>query len=104
MTKGHPFSPKDAFSMFDSMGKEITLTHVEEPAAQVFFDPKLAAPYDVIDLRHARSRAAVEAGRHLGERLVDPSPQLKANMRALLQSGKGIVFFHHAIAGWAPLA
>ena len=102
MTKGHAFNPKDAFfGMFDSMGKEITWTHVEEPAAQLFLDPKNAAPYDVI-VTYAmpgRERQFKQDGTSENA-LVDPSPALKAGMRALLQSGKGIVFFHHAIAGW----
>jgi type 1 glutamine amidotransferase len=102
MTKGHAFNPKDAFfGMFDSFGKEITYTHVEEPAAQVFLDPKLAAPYDVI-VTYAmpgRERQFKDDGTSANA-LVDPSPQLRAGMRALLQSGKGIVFFHHALAGW----
>jgi type 1 glutamine amidotransferase len=32
--------------------------------------------------------------------LVEPQPSVKDGLRALLQSGKGVVALHHAIAGW----
>ncbi len=49
ITKGHPF-PRDAFfEMFDAL-PGVKWTHVEQPAAQVFFDPKLAKPYDAFVL------------------------------------------------------
>ena len=104
MTKGHPFAPKDAFfGMFDSMGSDISYRHVEEPAAQEFYDPALAKDYDVFVIYSmpGRERQFNPANPTAENPLVNPSPELRNNMKALLQQGKGMVFFHHAIAGWA---
>jgi type 1 glutamine amidotransferase len=104
MTKGHPFAPKDAFfAMFDSMGSDISYRHVEEPAAQEFFDPALAKDYDVFVIYSmpGRARQFNPANPTAENPLVNPSPELRKNMQALLRQGKGMVFFHHALAGWA---
>ncbi len=101
ITGGHAFTREPFYATFDSFGKEITWTHVEHPAAQVFFDPKYAAPYDVFVLFDLIGR-----GRKVGpdgtEQTIDvePSPALKKGMKALLQTGKGMVIFHHAVGSW----
>jgi len=44
VTKGHPFDHNTFFALFDSL--DIRWTHVEQPAARVFFSPEFAADYD----------------------------------------------------------
>jgi len=102
ITKFHPFDREPFFQMFDALGKDITWTHVEQPAAQVFFNPEIAKPYDVFVLYDAfagRVRRAKADGTFENVE-TEPSPELRRNFKALLQQGKGFVFFHHALASW----
>lgn len=46
VTKGHPFERDAFFNIFDSI--DVNWTHVEQPAARVFFSPELAAGYDAL--------------------------------------------------------
>lgn len=101
ITGGHGYDREPFFSMFDSFGKEITWTHVEYPAAEVFLDPVNAAPYDVFVLFDLAGRVRT-AGSEGHVQLVDvePSLRLRNGMKELLQKGKGMVFFHHAVGSW----
>ncbi len=103
VSKYHQFDRENLFVAFDNMGQDITWTHVEHPAAEAFYDPRLAAPYDVLMFYDAF------AGREQRRRpdgttetiYAPPSAQTQANLKALMQAGnKGFVFFHHAIASW----
>lgn len=101
ITGGHGFEREPFFSMFDSFGKEITWTHVEYPAAEVFFDPVNAAPYDVFVLYDCSGRARKPGAEGAAQLVnVEPSPRLRNGMKELLQTGKGMVLFHHAIGSW----
>ncbi len=102
VSKFHGFDRAPFYDMFDSLGDIITWTHVEQPAAEVLMNPKLAAPYDVLVFYDM-------AGRDTGTRpdgtrgtIFPPAtPEMKQGWKDLLQSGnKGFVFFHHAIASW----
>ncbi len=103
VSKFHPFDREGLFATLDSMGKDITWTHVEHPAAAAFFDPKLAAPYDVFlfyDAYTGRVQKTNPDGATSTE-YTPPSPEIQANFKHLLQNGdKGFVFLHHAIAAW----
>jgi uncharacterized protein len=103
ITKFHPFNREPFFQTFDSFGKDITWTHVEQPAAQVFFNPDLAKPYHVFVLYDAfagRVRRAKPDGTFENVE-TEPSAELRQGFKALLQQGNhGFVFFHHAIASW----
>lgn len=102
ITKGHPFERDAFFAMFDA-DPGISWTHVEQPAAQVFFNPELAAPYDALvcyDMPGLRFHD--EVGR--GPDLIDPPPAMVEGFRRLLDEGKGFVFLHHALAGWPSWA
>ena len=44
VTKGHPFDYNDFFALFDAL--DVNWTHVEQPAARVFFSPEVATDYD----------------------------------------------------------
>ena len=102
ITKFHPFTREPFFQMFDSFGSDITWTHVEQPAAQVFFDPKLSKNYDLFVLYDAFAgrvtRTKPDGTRETIE--TEPSPELRAGFKAMLQQGKGMLFFHHSIASW----
>lgn len=98
ITKGHPFERDAFFSLFDA-DPELHWTHVEQPAAQVFFNPELAAPYDALvcyDMPGLQFHD--ETGR--GPDLIPPPPAMVEGVKRLLEQGKGLVFLHHALAGW----
>ena len=42
VSKGHPFDREGLFSTLDALGTEITWTHLEQPAAELYLDPKNA--------------------------------------------------------------
>ena len=103
ITRGHEFEREPFNTLLDSLGEDITWTHVEHPAAQVFLDPAQAAPYDVIlfyDLAGPGVRQTNADGSN--QRVYpEPSAQLKRSFQALVEQGKGLVFLHHSSAGWA---
>jgi type 1 glutamine amidotransferase len=89
--------------MLDKIGADIFWTHVEHPAADVFLDPKMAEPYDVLlfyDLAGWGKRVTDADGKSHRE-YPSPSPELKKNFEALVKQGKGLVFLHHSSSGWA---
>jgi uncharacterized protein len=100
VTKGHGFDRAPFFAMFDALGESITWTHVEQPAAQVFWDPRLAEPYDVFVYYDAMGRGEPLTAPDGSTYFEEPTPEAKANLEALLKQGKGMVFFHHSIAAW----
>lgn len=94
VTKGHPFERDAFFSLFDAM--DVNWTHVEQPAARVFFSPEFAADYDAL-VMYDMPGIAFKPG---GPEFEVPSEQYRRQLMALLEAGKGMVFMHHAIAGW----
>jgi type 1 glutamine amidotransferase len=94
VTKGHPFDRGQFFDLFDELG--FNWTHVEQPAARAFFTPDMAVDYDVIALY---DMPGIKFGPE-GVELETPSEAYKRGFLDLLESGKGLVFMHHAIAGW----
>lgn len=96
ITKGHPFDYNAFFAVFDA-NPAIEWTHIEHPAAQRFFAPELARDYDVFVLYDMPGLVFRE-----GEppALQAPPEQLRQDLAALLAQGKGLVFLHHALAGW----
>ncbi|MBO6565877.1 MAG: hypothetical protein JJ956_14085, partial [Pseudomonadales bacterium] len=94
VTKGHPFERDAFFSMFDAL--DVNWTHVEQPAARLFFSPDNAEPYDALVMYDM-------PGIHFGAGGPDfetPTDVYKNSLMSLLEAGKGMVFMHHAIAGW----
>ena len=100
----HAFDRENLFRCFDRMGTDINWTHVEHPAAEHFFDPALAADYDVFVLYDAFAGSKLSEPDAQGRRRRVPQPpskKLQADMKKLMQNGdKGFVFFHHALASW----
>ena len=99
VSKGHEFDREGLMAFFDSLGTDITWTHIEQPAAQVFYDQKNAAAYDVLTFYDAPGRVPkTEAdGKVTFE---SPSPEAKTAFAQMLMAGKGLVFLHHSIAAW----
>jgi type 1 glutamine amidotransferase len=94
VTKGHPFERDAFFRLFDAI--DVNWTHVEQPAARVFFSPEFAADYDAL-VMYDMPGIAFQSG---GPVFEVPTDQYQSNLRELLNAGKGMVFMHHAIAGW----
>jgi type 1 glutamine amidotransferase len=95
VTKGHPFERDAFFAIFDSY-PDIAWSAVEQPAAQLFFTPEHAQPYDAYVLYDMPGIEFTAAG----PRFHDPSPTYRSGFLELLEAGHGFVFLHHAIAGW----
>lgn len=99
ITKGHGYDRHNFFAMFDALGDQITWTHVEQPAAQAFWDADMAADYDVFVNFDAMGRTPMK--RANGTTYFEkPSRAAQDGFRDLLRSGKGMVFFHHGISAW----
>jgi uncharacterized protein len=96
VTKGHPFEREPFFAMFDEM-PGVGWTHVEQPAAQALFDVRHAAPYDAFVLYDMPGIRFQTQG---GPEFLEPDEDFRRRLLALLEQGKGMVFLHHAIAGW----
>ena len=66
ITKGHAYDREPFYQLFDQppVGASARWTHVEQPAAEIFFDPALAKDYDVFvfyDINGSRPIAASRA-------------------------------------------
>lgn len=109
ITKGHPFHKDKFFKIFDGLVADeessvTEYTHVEQPAAQHFFDPDAAKNWDVFVMYDMPGiEFADSTARKHGTfpvKFHDPSDEFIAGSRALLEAGKGMVFLHHSIAAW----
>jgi type 1 glutamine amidotransferase len=96
ITKGHPFPRDPLFQAFESF-PDIAVTGVEQPAAQAFFEPKLASEWDAFVFYDMPGIEFLPQG---GARFHDPPQSHRDHFLALLEAGHGFVFLHHAIAGW----
>ncbi len=98
-TKGHPFQRDPFFQMFDSFARDgIAWTHVEMPAAQLFYQPEHAKPYDVIV---DYSMQGVGFGRKAGDPAPEPPEEFKRGIMELMEEGShGFVFIHHHLCSW----
>ncbi len=96
ITKGHPFEQEPFFAAFETW-PDIEVTAVEQPAAQTFFAPDLAAEWDAFVFY---DMPGIEFRREGGVRFHDPPAAHRESFLALLEAGHGFVFLHHAIAGW----
>jgi len=100
MTKGHPFNRDDFFAVFEAM-PNVEATAVEQPAAQVFFNPELARDYDAFVLYDMPGMDFMSpASDGLAPTYVEPPEPFKQHFMELLELGHGFVFLHHSIAAW----
>ena len=71
---------------------------MEQPAARSFFDPARAEPWDVFVMYDMPG--LVFGPDYQGLEFEEHSEELMTGTNALLDAGKGMVFLHHAVAGW----
>ncbi len=93
--KGHPYE-RDAFAAVFESFEGIRHTFVEQPASQAFLNPQAAEPWDVLVFY---DMPGIDFSTQ-PPNFVAPSETLKIGFKELLSAGKGMVFLHHAIAGW----
>ena len=95
-SKGHPFQREPFFQMFDAFQQEGEIsawTHVEQPAAQIFFQPENSRDYDCI-VDYSMPGVFGVGGPP------DPPQELKDGYMRLTEEGKGLVMIHHNICSW----
>ena len=71
--------------------------HAVQPAAQQWFGPEHRGRFDAI-LCHDLPGLMLQRG--TAPRPVGPEPMVAERLHDLLEAGQGIVFLHHALAGW----
>jgi uncharacterized protein len=97
ITKGHPFDAPALFAAFDSIA-DISWSHIEHPEALELVEPSRAADFDVFVMY---DMPGITFTRSDPPTIFTPPPPGYAEaFAALLAAGKGMVFMHHAIAGW----
>lgn len=84
ITGGHDFEVEPFFKVFKD-NPEITFVAADHPKAHAYFKKDAASNYDVIVAYDMHQEISEEA---------------KKDFLALLQSGKGLVVMHHAIASY----
>lgn len=99
--RGHPFDRTAFDAMFQAMDG-IAATMVDQPAAALLMNPEAMRDFDALvlyDMPGLDFEAPENARLYR-----DPSPELQAGFRSLLEQGKGVVALHHALAGWPTWA
>ncbi len=100
VTRGHPFEREPFLAVFDEVVPG-NWTHVEHPEARALFvDPRRLADFDAVlyyDMPGIEFTGSDPPVRHRG-----PSAEYIAGFEAMLADpdGPGLVFLHHAVAGW----
>lgn len=96
ITGGHRFEHGPFFAMFDA-DPGIRWQWAEHPDAARHFEPLEHGRWDAIvayDLPGINFRPGG------APELVGPPAELRRHLTALLDAGQGMVFLHHAVAGW----
>lgn len=96
-TKGHAFSRDGFEDMLRAINVEPTM--VDHPAAAMLLHPEAMARFDAVllyDMPGLDFRVPVSRR----PEPVEPDPALRNGFLRLLESGKGVVALHHALAGW----
>lgn len=98
VTGGHPFEADSFFEIFDSI-QEIEWFHEKHPKASSLLNPEKCHDIDAIVFYDI---PGVELKRNTDSpvEVSDPTSEYKENFELLLEAGQGLVFLHHAIAGW----
>ena len=95
VTKGHPFEREPFEAIFAEM-EGVEFTHVEHPEAVRWLAPERAVDFDTVLFYDMPGIDFADGGPVYGE----PPAELPGYFEALTAAGKGLVFLHHAIAGW----
>lgn len=94
--KGHPYLRDPFMALFDEM-EGIAATLVEQPLAARLMNPEGMRGFDALVLY---DMPGLDFRKPQPPQFVEPEESFKEGFRALLDSGKGVVALHHAIAGW----
>jgi type 1 glutamine amidotransferase len=97
VTKGHPFDAPAFSAVFDSI-EGIRWNHVEHPEALELVEPERAAEFDVFVMYDMPGIVFTRSDPPAD--FPPPPPGYPEAFRRLLDDGKGMVFLHHAVAGW----
>lgn len=95
--KGHPFDRNAFGAIFEAMD-DVQASFVDQPAAGRMMNPQAMAGFAALVLYDMPGLDFAAEGEKPG--FVEPEPQVKAGLEALLTAGIGVVALHHAIAGW----
>lgn len=87
VTGGHPFEAEPFFAIFDAFD---AVEWMSAPTPSPGFD--VVVFYDMPGLRFTGGDPPIEA--------IEPSPAQRAIFDDLCAAGTGLVFLHHAVAGW----
>ena len=93
--KGHPYERDQFFQVFESF-HDMAHTAIEQPATAAFMQPDTAADWDVLCFY---DMPGIDFSTQPPD-LITPSHSLVRGFEALAESGKGMVFVHHALASW----
>ena len=96
VTGGHQFDTEGFRAVFDSL--EVDWFQIEHPTARQLFSEDGASEIDAFVLY---DMPGIEfTGSEPPARFLQPPDEYIENFSALLERGQGMVFLHHAIAGW----
>lgn len=96
VTGGHPFAREAFFDVFDA-NPDINWSHVDHPAAQLMFAPRIAKHFDcyvLYDMPGIEFRSGDTPIFHSASR------PYREGLRALGEMGLPFVVLHHAAAAW----
>lgn len=96
VTGGHPFAREALFAVFDA-NPDIYWSHVDHPAAQLMFTPRMARHFDCYVLY---DMPGIEFRPRQAPRYHQPPRSYKEGLRALGDAGMPFVVLHHAAAAW----
>ena len=99
VSKGHDYVHDSFIAMFAAM-ENVTMTLVEQPAAQVILQPENVADYDAVffyDMSGIPGVGLLHDGAN--DTGIPPESYVRA-VEALLEAGKGLVLVNHATVGW----
>jgi type 1 glutamine amidotransferase len=96
-TRGHPFERDPFFAMLTGAAPDLDFVAVEQPASQHFFHPERAREFAAFLLY---DMPGVDLLSGYPPRQPEPPAAYREAFEALVESGHGFVFLHHALAGW----
>ena len=97
VTGGHPFERAPFVAVFDAIAPG-GWTHAEQPDAQRVLNSEACGDVDVIVFYDMPGITFTHSDPPVV--MAVPSPSMVEGMRTLLDAGTGMVFLHHAVAGW----
>ena len=102
ITKGHPYERGPFFALLDAVFTAAGLgeyTHVEHPAAQTLIEAGALSEYPAV-LFYDMPGIGFRAEPGVVPDYAAPSEAFKRGIASATEAGTGLLFLHHAIAGW----